>query len=142
MDKNKLHLFGTDKEDFEVLSSLLQDAAVPISDMKFEIIKNQFFMVCSRYVWENKINFRENKRVVTGVCFDNVTSVKKRNLPPIDSQYILNFLTIEKRDQFIELIFSDGILIKLEGKMISFRIDDLNKEWPTIFFPSHDIENE
>ena len=38
---------------------------------------------------------------------------------------------------FIELIFSKNILIKLVGNNISFRIDDLNKEWHTIFSPYH-----
>jgi len=139
MDIIKLHLFGKDEEDYSILSSLLQDAAVPISEMKFELIRNQFFMMCSRYVWENRFHSKENKRVVTGVCFDNVLRVKKKNLPPNDSQYILNFLTSKRTDSFIELIFSDDIIIKLEGDLISFRIDDLNKEWPTIFSPSHNL---
>ena len=45
-----------------------------------------------------------------------------------------------KTSKFVELIFADNILIKLEGKKISFRIDDLNKEWPTIFSPTHSIK--
>ena len=53
---------------------------------------------------------------------------------------VLNFLTIKKTVAFIELIFADNILIRLEGKKISFRIDDLNKEWPTIFSPIHSIK--
>ena len=39
MDTIKLHLFGKDKEDFKVLASLIQDAAVPISEIKFDLIK-------------------------------------------------------------------------------------------------------
>ena len=139
MDTIKLHLFGKDKEDFEVLASLIQDAAVPISEIKFNLSKNQFFIVCSRFVWENKIHDKENKRVVTGICFDNISNVKKKNYPKSDTLQVLNFLTIKKTDQFVELIFADNILIKLEGKKISFRIDDLNKEWPTIFSPLHSI---
>ena len=78
MDTIKLHLFGKDKEDFEVLASLIQDAAVPISEIKYDLIKNQFFIVCSRFVWENNIHNKENKRVVTGICFDDVLNVKKK----------------------------------------------------------------
>ena len=43
MDNKKLHLFGKDKEDYKIFSSLLQDAAVPISEIKFDGIRNQFF---------------------------------------------------------------------------------------------------
>lgn len=140
MDTIKLHLFGKDKEDFEVLASLIQDAAVPISEIKFDFKKNQFFIVCSRFVWENNFHDKENKRVVTGICFDDVLNVKKKNLPKSDSMQVLNFLTVKKTVAFIELIFADNILIRLEGKKISFRIDDLNKEWPTIFSPIHSIK--
>ena len=139
MDIIKLHLFGKDDEDYNVLSSLLQDAAVPISEMNFELIKKQFIIVCSRYVWENKIYKKESMRVVSGVCFDNVFKVKKKNFPPKDPQHVLNFLTARRKENYVELIFSGEIIIKLEGNMISFRIDDLNKEWPTIFSPSHNL---
>ena len=88
---------------------------------------------------ENKFHDKENKRVVTGICFDNVLNVKKKNFPKSDTLQVLNFLTVKKTDQFVELIFADNILIKLDGKNISFRIDDLNKEWPTIFSPLHSI---
>ena len=67
MDIIKLHLFGKDDEDYNVLSSLLQDAAVPISEMKFELISKQFIIVCSRYVWENKVHKKESMRAVSGV---------------------------------------------------------------------------
>ena len=140
MDSIKLHLFGRDKEDFEVLASLIQDAAVPISEIKFDLMKNQFFLVCSRFVWENNFNGKENKRVVTGICFENVLNVKKKNFPRSDTLQVLNFLTVKKTVSFTELIFADNILIRLEGKKITFRIDDLNKEWPTIFSPIHSIK--
>ena len=140
MDSIKLHLFGKDKEDFEVLASLIQDAAVPISEIKFDLIKNQFFLVCSRFVWENNFNGNENKRVVTGICFENVLNVKKKNFPRSDTLQVLNLLTVKKTVLFTELIFADNILIRLEGKKITFRIDDLNKEWPTIFSPIHSIK--
>ena len=137
MELNKIHLYGTDKEDFEVLSSLMQDAAIPTSEMKFDKIDKQFFLVCSRFSWENKLQNKVNKRIVSGICFDNVIEVKKKNFPSFYSENILNFLSLKKMSAFVELIFSNNILLKLEGNNISFRIDDLNKEWPTIFSPDH-----
>ena len=133
----KIHLYGSDKEDYEVLSSLIQDAAIPTSEMKFDKVENQFFLVCSRFSWESMLQNKVNKRILSGICFDNVIEVKKKNFPSFNSENILNFLTLKKETGFIELIFSKNILIKLEGNNISFRIDDLNKEWPTIFSPNH-----
>ena len=137
MEFKKIHLYGSDIEDYEVLSSLIQDAAIPTSEMKFDKIEKKFFLVCSRFSWESKLQNKGNKRIVTGICFDNVIKVKKKNFPSFDSENILNFLTLKKVSSFIELIFSNNILIKLVGSNISFRIDDLNKEWPTIFSPNH-----
>ena len=137
MEFKKIHLYGSDIEDYEVLSSLIQDAAIPISEMKFDKVEKQFFLVCSRFSWESRLQNKGNKRVVSGICFDNVIEVKKKNFPSFNSENILNFLTLKKVRGFIELIFSNNILIKLVGNNISFRIDDLNKEWPTIFSPNH-----
>lgn len=137
MEFKKIHLYGSDIEDYEVLSSLIQDAAIPTSEMKFDKVEKQFFLVCSRFSWESRLQNKGNKRIVSGICFDNVIEVKKKNFPSFNSENILNFLTLKKERGFIELIFSNNILIKLVGKNISFRIDDLNKEWPTIFSPNH-----
>ena len=137
MEFKKIHLYGSDIEDYEVLSSLIQDAAIPTSEMKFDKIEKQFFLVCSRFSWESRLQNKGNKRIVSGICFDNVIEVKKKNFPSFNSENILNFLTLKKVTDFIELIFSNNILIKLIGNNISFRIDDLNKEWPTIFSPNH-----
>ena len=137
MEFKKIHLYGSDIEDYEVLSALIQDAAIPTSEMKFDKVEKQFFLVCSRFSWESRLQNKGNKRIVSGICFDNVIEVKKKNFPSFNSENILNFLTLKKERGFIELIFSNNILIKLVGKNISFRIDDLNKEWPTIFSPNH-----
>ena len=137
MEFKKIHLYGSDIEDYEVLSSLIQDAAIPISEMKFDKVEKQFFLVCSRFSWESRLQNKGNKRIVSGICFDNVIEVKKKNFPSFNSENILNFLTLKKVTVFIELVFSNNILIKLVGNNISFRIDDLNKEWPTIFSPNH-----
>ena len=137
MEFKKIHLYGSDIEDYEVLSALIQDAAIPTSEMKFDKVEKQFFLVCSRFSWESKLQNKGNKRIVSGICFDNVIEVKKKNFPSFNSENILNFLTLKKVTGFIELIFSNNILIKLVGNNISFRIDDLNKEWPTIFSPNH-----
>ena len=137
MEFKKIHLYGSDIEDYEVLSSLIQDAAIPTSEMKFDKVEKKFFLVCSRFSWESKLQNKGNKRIVSGICFDNVIEVKKKNFPSFNSENILNFLTLKRERGFIELIFSNNILIKLVGNNISFRIDDLNKEWPTIFSPNH-----
>ena len=120
MEFKKIHLYGSDIEDYDVLSSLIQDAAISTSEMKFDKVEKQFFLVCSRFSWESKLQNKGNKRIVSGICFDNVIEVKKKNFPSLNSENILNFLTLKKERGFIELIFSNNILIKLVGNNISF----------------------
>ena len=141
MDNKKLHLFGKDKEDYKIFSSLLQDAAVPISEIKFDEIRNQFFLTCSRFLWERKIQNEEKTRVLSGICFDKVKNVKKKNFPSQNSNDVLNLLFINKSKNYVEIVFSNNIILRLEGDMISFRLDDFNKEWPTIFLPQHSFIN-
>ena len=51
MDTIKLHLFGKDKEDFEVLASLIQDAAVPISEINFDVVRLQVNRCVSSFMY-------------------------------------------------------------------------------------------
>ena len=81
MEFKKIHLYGSDIEDYEVLSALIQDAAIPTSEMKFDKVEKQFFLVCSRFSWESKLQNKGNKRIVSGICFDNVIEVKKKIFP-------------------------------------------------------------
>ena len=81
MEFKKIHLYGSDIEDYEVLSALIQDAAIPTSEMKFDKVEKKFFLVCSRFSWESRLQNKDNKRVVSGICFDNVIEVKKKNFP-------------------------------------------------------------
>ena len=80
MEFKKIHLYGSDIEDYEVLSALIQDAAIPTSEMKFDKVEKQFFLVCSRFSWESRLQNKGNKRIVSGICFDNVIAVSYTHL--------------------------------------------------------------
>ena len=137
MNRKKLHLIGYDKKDFEVISSLLQDSVVPISEMYFKKNTNQFIITLSRYISKNGTENKVNKRVLSGVCFENVSNVIKKKFSSNISSNILNILTIKKNVDYVEILFSGGTCLKLFGTLILIRLDDLDKEWPTIFTPNH-----
>ncbi|MDX1484005.1 MAG: DUF2948 family protein [Alphaproteobacteria bacterium] len=48
-----LKLRAVDQEDLEVLSACLQDALVPVQDMRFLKDERRFVMVANRFCWEN-----------------------------------------------------------------------------------------
>ena len=137
MKDNKLHLLAYDKEDFDVISSILQDSIVPVIDMYYSKIDSQFLLTASRFSNEDYDKKKQTKRIIFGVCFEKVDKVKKRNFPSNNKENILNLLSISYENDFISLLFSNDIELKLFGNAIFLRLDDLDKQWPTIFIPKH-----
>ena len=95
-------------------------------------------MIASRFDWDNKTTDCFSNRILSGLCFFNVEKISKRNFPSLKSEQLLNFLTLFRKDEFINIVFSGDIELKLFGTKIYLRLDDLNKEWPTIFIPNHE----
>ena len=133
----KLKLLAYEEEDFKVLSSILQDSAMPTTEMNYNKSTKEFVIISSRFDWEKKIIQKNSSRVLCGLCFSNVERVSKRNFPNLKTENILNFLTLIPRIGYINILFSGDIELKLYGTKIFLRLDDLNKEWPTIFIPNH-----
>ena len=133
----KLKLLAYEEEDFKVLSSILQDSAMPTTEMNYNKSTKEFVIISSRFDWEKKIIQKNSSRVLCGLCFSNVERVTKRNFPNLKTENILNFLTLIPRKGYINILFSGDIELKLYGTKIFMRLDDLNKEWPTIFIPNH-----
>ncbi len=105
--------------------------------MRFEKQSKQFFIVTSRFDWGNNLTKGLSSRILSGLCFLNVEKVHKRNFPRLQSKDILNFLTLDRKKDHINLLFSGDIELKLFGNKIFLRLDDLDKAWPTIFIPNH-----
>ncbi len=137
MKNNKLHLLAYDKQDFDVISSVLQDSIVPLMEMHYSKIDRQFLITASRFSNERYDKKNQYKRIVFGVCFENVDRVKKRNFALSNKENILNLLSITYKNDCISLLFSNDIELKLFGEKIFLRLDDLDKQWPTIFIPKH-----
>ena len=49
----EVKLAATDPEDIAVLSALLQDAVIPISEMIYLAAESRFAMVANRFRWED-----------------------------------------------------------------------------------------
>ena len=88
-DKN-LKLLATSDEDLRVIAAHLQDAIVSVQDIA-NLEKNRIFLIqLNRFMWEDieKGVFRKNKRIRTVLKFDNVFSVKSKNICNCKSQRV------------------------------------------------------
>ena len=137
MADKPLKLKAEDAEDLAILSAALQDAAVPVSDMRYFPDQRRFMMAVSRYRWESDRGSAGGERITTAVIFDHVGRVRRRGVAQEDGDRILALLAMEMGDGVVDLLFSGGAAIRLEVEKLSCRLDDFGQPWPTIFRPAH-----
>ncbi len=139
MTGKPLKLRAEDAEDLAILSAALQDAAVPISDMRYFPDDRRFMMAVSRYRWEGDRAGAAGggERITTAVIFDHVGRVRRRGIEQEDGDRILALLAIEAGEGVVDLLFSGGAAVRLEIEKLSCRLDDFGQPWPTNFRPTH-----
>ena len=147
MNPRSLVLAAEDAEDLEIISAHLQDAVTRIKDLAYLPKKRRFAAVFNRFKWEKPARGREggNVRVQSGVHFDNVLSVKSKNMKLGAQNAVVSLLAIrhlaassEGTAGAIELYFSGGGVIRLEIECIDAGLSDLSGEWAARGRPAHE----
>ena len=146
MEDKNLKLLATSDEDLRVIAAHLQDAIVSVQDIA-NLEKNRIFLIqLNRFMWEDieKGVFRKNKRIRTVLKFDNVFSVKSKNINSKNDKNFLDFLTIEcnllpDKSYEIKLIFSGDAVIKIKAEVIDVTLDDQGSPWESKNQPKHDF---
>lgn len=139
-----------DEEDVVVLSSLLQDALVPLEDMAWLPQERRFVFVASRFSWEECIDVTlppaqasvaGYSRRNFGVAFETVTAVKSRGIDLADRARILELLAVSAEagegTAAIEFVFAGGAGIRLDAERIQAHGQDVGEPWPTQWRPRH-----
>jgi hypothetical protein len=163
--KHALRLRAEDGEDLRVISAVLQDALIPMSEMEFLAQDHRFVMVVSRFRWENCADLVEEsdksiltpatdgnghedvafrpcqsyERVNCGICFDGVAQVRCKGIDRRDRGRIFELLAIQIEPGAIILVFSGGAALRLEGESLSCHLEDLGEPWPTRWRPRHPL---
>jgi hypothetical protein len=146
-----LKLRCEDGEDIVVLSTLLQDALVPMAEVAWLPGERRFVMVACRFIWEECLDVtlppdRAKVDVYSrgnfGVTFETVTAVKSRGIDLSARGRILELLAIKAEgEKAIELLFAGGASIRLEADRILAHGQDIGEPWPTRWRPRHpDVE--
>ena len=147
MEQILLKLRAADAEDLAVLSACLQDAVIAIREAIFLPGERRFVFVANRFRWEDADRERPvegaaiYERIHCGVCFDAVTAVRQQGLVQQRKGQIVSLLAIEQGEGTIDLVFSAGIVIRLEVEQILCHVQDLDEPWPTQWRPSHPLED-
>ena len=136
-----LKLLARDEEDLAVISTVLQDALIPVSEMAYLPEERRFALVANRFRWEAPHDRpRDNfERRLTGLSIGGVTAVRRRGFRPGDPDRILALLAVRRVAGSLQLDFAGGASIQLETAEILCHLDDLGEPWPTRWQPRHPL---
>lgn len=151
----RLLLRAEDAEDLAVISSCLQDALVPLSDMRYEPAERRFVMAVNRFRWEAcgadgpERGAEGYQRIACAITIEAVRRVAVRGIDQSKRERLHELLAVRALDgateaapspAVIELAFAGGGAIRLEVDRIACRLKDFGEPWPTRWQPTHRTE--
>jgi len=145
----QLKLKAQSSADLEVISAVLQDAAVRVGDIAHLEDRRQFALVLSRYRWEktagSKRKRKKGERVRTGLHFESVLKAEAQHVPMQDSEHVLALLAIEAEESgdgnvVIKLEFSGYATIRLTVECIEAYLKDMTAPWRALTTPAHALD--
>jgi hypothetical protein len=136
-----LKLLARDVEDLAVISAILQDALIPVSEMAYVPEERRFALVANRFRWEHTPTAPTHKRErrLVGVSVGGGTAVRRRGFGLSERDRILVLLAIRSVPGALQLDFAGGASIRLEAEDIQCHLDDLSEPWPTRWQPRHPL---
>ncbi|KIC35768.1 DUF2948 family protein [Leisingera sp. ANG-M7] len=127
-----LNLGALEGEDLKVLSSLLQDAVLPVTEMTWRASERRFALLVNRFRWEDRDaaerRGRSYERVQSLLVIDNVLGVSSQGVDRKDKDVILSLLSItfepgeDGAGQVLLTLAGDGALrLSVEALEVSLR---------------------
>ncbi len=136
-----LKLAAAEPDDLHVLSTLLQDAVIPVREMIYIPDEHRFVLVANRFRWEEageeRIPGRIYHRVRCGLTFDRVLTVRHRGFSQHRRGNLLVLLAIKGSETEVDLVFAAGAAVRLGVESILCHAEDFDEPWPTMWRPDH-----
>ncbi len=96
--ESPIYLAAQDSEDLQILSTLLQDAVFPITEMRFDRKARQFALLVNRFRWEDREAAdkagRGYERVRCLLVVKDVLAVRSQAIDRKDQATVLSILSI------------------------------------------------
>jgi hypothetical protein len=151
----KLRLLARDANDVAVLSTLLQDAIIPGTDMSLDRNLNEFVIVANRFCWEVEpsvdVKSSDGKPVherrLCGIRIARVRSVQHYNWPKTLRDTLFSLLALRHVDiaeqavegAVMQFEFSGGSSLRLSVDRVDIVLEDLGVGHPTSLQPAHKL---
>ena len=129
-----MNLNAIDTDELKIIATILQDGLVEVSEVKYLPSIRSFIIMITRFMWEEKIINKENKRVKAVLVFEDVLSVFSKNIDQMNKSNTLELMTFnyfptKTKNIEIQLLFKNDAIIKLETEIIKCKLQDQGKPW-------------
>lgn len=145
--ESPLNLGAEDAADLEVVSSLIQDAVFPITEMAWRPSQRQFALLLNRFRWEDGARDRHGaERVQSMLVVEDVRRVSSQGIDRGDTDTILSLMSLtfepgeDGTGDIILTLAGDGA-IRLSVEALGATLRDVTRPYraPSGNAPNHDI---
>ena len=136
--ENPLRLIAADAEGLAVLSTLLQDAVFPVTEMTYAPKRRRFALLLNRFRWEDRDAAeragRGYERVQSLLVFEDVLAVRSQGIDRKDAATVLSLLSItftpgEEGTGWLELILAGDGTIALQVEALDATLRDVSRPY-------------
>ncbi|SNT39782.1 DUF2948 family protein [Tropicimonas sediminicola] len=141
-------LTAADAEDLQVLSAMVQDAVLPITEMTWESGRRRFAMLINRFRWEDRDaaerRGRAYERVQSLLLVDDVLKVATQGIDRDDKDTVLSILALtfepgEDGTGRVVLVLAGDGAVALDVECLNVTLRDVTRPYvaPSGQAPSH-----
>jgi hypothetical protein len=143
-----LHLVARDAEDLEILSTLVQDAVFPITEMRWQRRKRRFGLLINRFRWEDREAAeragRGYERVQSLLMVDEALGARTNGIDRKDPDMVLSLLDVtfepgpDGTGRVVLTLAGDGA-IALDVEALEVTLKDVTRPYlaPSHLAPRH-----
>ena len=143
-----LRLVAQDAEDLKVISTLVQDAVLPVTEMSHDPKRRRFALMLNRFRWEDRTQAeavgRAYERVRSVLVIDDVLRVQSQGFDRGDKDLVLSLLVLDfapgadGTGRLTLTLAGDGA-IALDVEALEVRLDDVTRPYrePSGKMPHH-----
>ena len=144
-----LRLVAQDADDLKVMSTLVQDAVLPVTELKYDAKRRRFALLVNRFRWEDRVEAervgRAYERVRSVMVVEDVIRVQSFGFDRADKDLVLSLLSLDFASgqdgsgRLTLTLAGDGA-IALDVEALEIRLDDVTRPYraPSGKVPRHD----
>lgn len=144
-----LRLVASDPEDLAVISALVQDAVLPVTEMRHDPRRRRFALMLNRFRWEDRTQAeavgRVYERVRSALVIEDVLAVQSQGFDRGDKDLVLSLLALDfapgadGTGRLTLTLAGDGA-VALDVEALDLRLEDVTRPYraPSGKVPTHD----